>query len=237
MRRSRFLAVAVLLGVLEVSTLARAEPPTPELAAPSGQPSSDVVEPSPPPPRPEVTSTPPSPVPPVQPPPRTVKLRVRLEPPSTVEGYDTTRERLERRVQTTTGDEQRWARSDLAQLERWYGEDVRRSPGMLAAGIVLLCASPALTVGGGMLAVGDLNFSFSGGGGRSDGDRQYAGYAMVLGGLLALAAGIPLTVLGARRVIRTPSEREERNAGRGEAPRPAVSLGFGAGTMALGGSF
>jgi len=234
----------VLPSLLAVSWLtavspAAAEPPAPD-AVPSPS-SSSAAEPAttsaeasrPTAPAPATTSpaTPEAARPTVPAPPRPPPLERghHLEPPGTVEEYDAAFERLTREAKSTTGEHQAIALADLAKVERWYAEDVHRNGGTLAVGIVLLAAHPALLVGGGMAALDGEVWSTSG---RNASAAQVAAFPLLIGGLIALGAGVALTVSGAARRVRPPSEREDSPSRRAAAPSSPVALTFGPGVLA-----
>lgn len=221
---------------LTASSWAWAEPPRPEApAAAAVSPDLEAVAPTDEAPNAD-SARPTIPAPP-RPPPVEASTRPHLEPPSTVEGYDEAIESTERRISNTSGLERQRLVVELHQLERWYEEDVHRNGGALAAGIALLIASPMMGAGGVMLAMPN-NWS----GGRSSSGNAEAGASagLLVGAAVALFVGLPLTITGAARVIRTPSEREERNAARSTTiahPERRVGLSLSPTSFGLAGAF
>jgi hypothetical protein len=135
--------------------------------------------------------------------------------PTSVEDYDARLSALRDAVRDSAGDERAANQAELDELERWYDEDVHRHGPVLGAGITLLVASPLLGLG----AVGMA------GGGLFDGAK-----ALGISALASVVVGIPLTIVGAQRSVRSPNL---------QVRPPPVSLGFTVGPASLGlqGSF
>lgn len=108
-------------------------------------------------------------------------------------------------------------------------ELVRKSPGMMATGIVF-------TSGGGIAALVGVfgilttpSYSYSSGPYATANDKTpFIGSTVA--GILAIGLGIPLTVVGARKITR--AERE-----RADYPAPRVSLAAGMGRVGIAGAW
>ena len=135
--------------------------------------------------------------------------------PTSVEEYDDRIRDLRHAVRDSAGAERAANQAELDQLERWYDEDVSRRGPVLGTGIVLLVASPLLGLGALGLASG---FVFDG------------AKAMGIGALASLLVGIPLTIVGAQRSVRSPKP---------QVRLVPASLGFtfGPSSVGLQGSF
>ncbi len=123
----------------------------------------------------------------VAPPPVSAK-RPTLKRPTSVDEYDDRLSTLGDAVRDSAGAERAANQAELDQMERWYDEDVYRRGPVLGAGIALLGIGPLLGLG----AVGMA------GGGGFDGAK-----ALGVGALAAVLVGIPLTIVGAQRSVRS----------------------------------
>ena len=253
-RRALAFAFSPFFGALAITTasLARAEPPAPTdspIAVPSDTPAA-VAPPEPARPAPTTMPRDPEPRPTVPAPPRPPPIELShpaVQPPSTVAEYDRTRGILKALVAQTQGRESALYAADLAKVDRWYEEDVYVSWGSLAAGITFAVAAPVLLVGA--VAAGkvdSLSFdiplfgspSYSSPPPRRRSGNEGVAAALGVGAVASLLVGIPLTVYGARRHMRTPDEREAwKEAHPQSASAASLGLTLGPGTLTVGGAF
>jgi hypothetical protein len=78
----------------------------------------------------------------------------------------------------------------------------RRSSGMMTGGIVLISAGGLATIIGAFVALNASNqctFDFTGNCTRNSG-AEAGGYGLMVGGLVAVAVGIPLLVYGSKKI-------------------------------------
>jgi hypothetical protein len=139
-----------------------------------------------------------------------------------VEDYDARISTLRDSVRHSAGAERAAQQAELDQLERWYDEDVYRRGPVLGAGITLLVASPLLGLG----AVHQVFYGFD----KSGSGYQDRTIALGIGALACVLVGIPLTIVGAQRSVRSPKP---------QVSLVPATLGFSLGPASLGlqGSF
>jgi hypothetical protein len=167
-------------------------------------------------------ATAPAEAPPAQvPPPVHSTERSTLKRPTSVEEYDDRLSALRDSVRHGAGAERAAKQAELEQVERWYDEDVSRRGPVLGTGIALLVAGPGLGLGAIAMAIF--------GGSRSDGINGTM-TALGVGAIASVLVGIPLTVIGAQRFVRSPKP---------QASLVPASLGFtfGPSSVGLQGSF
>jgi hypothetical protein len=106
---------------------------------------------------------------------------------------------------------------------------------MIAAGVVMISGGLGLLVAGAAMVGGSKKYDTVGCSGdymnchietNVNTGKQSAGYGLLLGGLILAGVGVPILVIGARKV---PVERD--------ALHPTARLHLGPGSVALRGSF
>ncbi|XXX71928.1 hypothetical protein WMF30_30210 [Sorangium sp. So ce134] len=109
----------------------------------------------------------------------------------------------------------------------------RRSKGMMVTGIVLTSIGTVALVGGGLAIASACTGPDCGSGAdptdpfaeelgyEDDGSELDAGYALIIGGLVFAGVGIPLAIIGGRKVPVQP----EKKAASAPAPPPELVLG------------
>jgi hypothetical protein len=104
----------------------------------------------------------------------------------------------------------------------------RRSVGMMVAGIVLTSIGAVAAVAGAVVAdeaeEGEVECDFDFCEREVDEERRTAGIVVAVAGVAMLGAGIPLIIVGARKVPAEPGESSRRAA----PPRVALKLGTAA---------
>lgn len=111
-------------------------------------------------------------------------------------------------------------------------ELVRRSPGMMATGIVLTSGGGIAALAGAFLILTAPSYTYSSYPPYSQANDKTPYFGALVAGFIGIGIGIPLTVVGARKITRS-----ERERGRALSREPRVRLTAGMGGLGVAGAW